>query len=704
MKASEHLRGGEGLGFRFWRQSWSCLVFCVLGGTVSVVGAGDGLVPAGSDWKYFDQGSVPGAGWQALDFSDATWGVGLAPLGYGNSDESTQVGFGANASAKFITTYFRRQFFVLDASIYGALDLGLVRDDGAVVYLNGAEVFRSNLPAGALDYATLASSSVGGTAETAFNQTQISASYLLNGWNSLAVEVHQVNATSTDLRFDLQLEGLRRPITMALQAPTDHGVAGQDSVPLQVQVTDPEDESMTVSFFGREALPPGPDFTIIALPDTQCYSGSKNGGTPAMYVAQIDWIVRERQKRNIVFVTQLGDCVESGDKNGDDTEWRQATNALYRLEDPLTTGLQGGIPYGVAVGNHDISGVTTAAPTTRFYNQNFGMSHFIGRNYYGGYCQTNNNNHYELFSAGGLDFIILHLEYDTTPNPLVLGWAKIILRTYPNHRAIVVSHYLIETGEPGAFGGQGQAIYDTLKDCPNLFLMLCGHNPGEGRRADTWQRRTVHTLLSDYQSRTNGGNGWLRILEFSPSNHVIRVKTYSPLSDQYETDANSEFVLEYDLREYRRPFTEIASLTGVRSGSTAEALWEGVVHGTTYEWFVQVSDGSETVASPIWQFSVPVASGGGTEELAGSGTLNQARTGQDFIELRIALDWVTGNVRLSWSSVPGRVYRVVYKDNLAAPDWTDLTGDLVAEANVLTWATPATAEINHRFYRVRWIP
>src|SRR6185436_13480752 len=114
--------------------------------------------------------------------------------------------------------------------------------------------------------------------------------------------------------------------------------------------------------------------------------------------AQTDWILAQRASRNIVFVTQLGDCVESGDNAGNDIEWRYATNAMYRLENPLTTLRTHGLPYGVAVGNHDQTPFGTANGTTIFYNQYFGARHFAGRDYYGGHYGTNNDNHYELFS------------------------------------------------------------------------------------------------------------------------------------------------------------------------------------------------------------------------------------------------------------------------------------------------------------------
>jgi hypothetical protein len=232
------------------------------------------------------------------------------------------------------------------------------------------------------------------------------------------------------------------------------------------------------------------------------------------------------------------------------------------------------------------------------------VNRFSSRGYYGGHYGSNNDNWYDLFSAGGMDFIAVSFEYDTSPDAAVLTWADNLLTTYSNRRAIVLSHFICNTGNPGTFGAQGQAIYNALKGHTNLFLMLCGHVPGEGRRQDTFNGNTIYTLLSDYQSRTNGGNGWLRIMEFSPAQNVIRVKTYSPWLDQYEADpdSSSQFTVPYNMSS-SQPFTLLGTLQNVPSGSMASFPWPNLSTSTPYEWYVTVSDGAATVTSPIWRFT-----------------------------------------------------------------------------------------------------
>ncbi|HSR39312.1 MAG TPA: metallophosphoesterase [Phnomibacter sp.] len=158
-----------------------------------------------STWKYLDNGSNQGTAWRSLSFSDATWKTGTAPLGYGNAGVATTVSFGTNSRKKYITTYFRRMISVTDPSLYQTLDLAVKRDDGAVVYINGTEVFRTNMPTGTISNTTRASANAadeGSVAQT----ISLSATALASGNNVIAVEIHQSGPTSSDIFFDLQLK------------------------------------------------------------------------------------------------------------------------------------------------------------------------------------------------------------------------------------------------------------------------------------------------------------------------------------------------------------------------------------------------------------------------------------------------------------------------------------------------------------------
>ena len=113
------------------------------------------IIAYGSSWKYLSNGTNLGTAWKSVAYSDAAWALGNAQLGYGDGDEKTIVSYGANASSKYITTYFRKSITIADTSMFNGYTLNLKRDDGAVVYINGTEVFRSNMPAGTISYNTI---------------------------------------------------------------------------------------------------------------------------------------------------------------------------------------------------------------------------------------------------------------------------------------------------------------------------------------------------------------------------------------------------------------------------------------------------------------------------------------------------------------------------------------------------------------------
>jgi uncharacterized repeat protein (TIGR01451 family) len=154
----------------------------------------------GSSWKYLDNNTRP-ANWETVSFNDAAWAQGNGQFGFGDSDEGTVIN-GGPASSRYMSTYFRKTITV-PAGLYRDYTLNLVYDDGAIIYLNGVELWRVNMPAGAIVQNTPALSAE----ENATATLSIPASALLNGNNVFAVEVHQRSNKSDDLSFDLSLTG-----------------------------------------------------------------------------------------------------------------------------------------------------------------------------------------------------------------------------------------------------------------------------------------------------------------------------------------------------------------------------------------------------------------------------------------------------------------------------------------------------------------
>ncbi|MBL0136776.1 MAG: metallophosphoesterase [Chitinophagaceae bacterium] len=161
------------------------------------------FIKFGSSWKYLDNNTSP-VNWQTTGFNDIAWNSGSGEAGYGDYDERNIISFGGNANSKFITTYFRKSISIPDINIYGTIRLNMYIDDGAVIYVNGTEVARTNMPVGVISAATLAS---GPAAEDGNNITtiDISTAAFVSGTNLIAVEVHQESITSSDLSFDFEL-------------------------------------------------------------------------------------------------------------------------------------------------------------------------------------------------------------------------------------------------------------------------------------------------------------------------------------------------------------------------------------------------------------------------------------------------------------------------------------------------------------------
>jgi hypothetical protein len=430
-----------------------------------------------------------------------------------------------------------------------------------------------------------------------------------------------------------------------------NGTSGASVSPtLDVTVTDPAGSNLAVTFYGKVANTVGQNFTIIVLPDTQYYAATMNGGTPAMFNTQAQWIVNNKTALNIPYVISVGDMVQTGNNNGNDVEWIVADGAYKILE-------AAGIPYGPDAGNHDegdnLSNLGSASITQSF-NKWFGISRFTGRAYYGGHFGTLNDNHYDLFSAGGMDFIAIYFSYDESPSGSrfqgVLTWADGILKQYSNRHAILVSHYILDNGNPATFGAQGQILFNALKNNPNVFLTLSGHIgfPGEGYRSDTVSGNVIQSAMSDYQDRSNGGNGWLRIMQFAPASNQISVQTYTPVANQNMTGSSSQFTMAWNMAA--SGYTNLGTVSNVLSGAHATMNWNGLASGTAYQWYAVVTNGATTTTGPTWSFTTastasPAVSLSSTSLAFGSQLQNTSSVPQNVMLTN------SGNATLNLSSI-----------------------------------------------------
>ncbi len=251
------------------------------------------LLPLGSVWKYLDNGTNQGTAWKEAGFDDSAWASGPARLGYQDGAVTT-VSFGPDANNKYITTYFRRAFAVAEPGVYIAAAVNLVRDDGAVVYVNGVEVARSNMPAGAVTYTTLATTAVGGADETRTFSFAISPTVLVAGTNVIAVEVHQSSVTSSDLGFDLSLTGDNTSLAIGAASPVSGAIVTAAAAPvLSVTATDTQNHALNVSFYGKAAADSA--FTLIqantgvtsGVPTTATWTAATGEGTSWVWYAVV---------------------------------------------------------------------------------------------------------------------------------------------------------------------------------------------------------------------------------------------------------------------------------------------------------------------------------------------------------------------------------------------------------------------------------
>lgn len=274
------------------------------------------------------------------------------------------------------------------------------------------------------------------------------------------------------------------------------------------------------------------NFTIVVLPDTQGYVD----GYPWLFGNQTQWIVDNKETLNIVFVTHLGDVVDS---YGNITQWEYANASMSKLD--------GNVPWGVLPGNHD--GYYGEPSDLTNYDKYFGYERFSIESWYGGAYKTGDNtNSYQQFSAGGDNYLIFHIQYD--PSDDVLFWASNVIDQHPDSRVIVSTHdYITGPYEPDQRSDIGERIWYSLirQHTDQIFLVLCGHAGTQNSIIDTVNGHTVYQLLSDYQNASNIESGWLRTLTLCPAQDKIYVKTYSPYLNTYKTDPQNEFTIKYNM-------------------------------------------------------------------------------------------------------------------------------------------------------------
>lgn len=311
-----------------------------------------------------------------------------------------------------------------------------------------------------------------------------------------------------------------------------------------------------------EPLPIEPgSWTLAILPDTQAYAESY----PQHFTAQTRWLADHVESHNIKMVLHEGDIVD--DNNTQQPRDRQWDNALASMKI-----LDGVVPYALAAGNHDYGPGGNASTRESLFNSDayFGpTSAYATQPTVGGFYETGRtDNSYHTFSAGGEKWLVLSLEFG--PRDEVVAWANQVVADHADHRVMLVTHaymYYEETrydwathgsnqswnphsyGVAGLPGGvnDGQELWeDLVSQHENFEFVFSGHVLGDGTGylgSEGAHGNVVHQMLANYQMDFEGGNGYLRLLEFLPDGETVKVRTYSPVTDAYDQMIDQQFTL-----------------------------------------------------------------------------------------------------------------------------------------------------------------
>ena len=297
-------------------------------------------------------------------------------------------------------------------------------------------------------------------------------------------------------------------------------------------------------------------FSMIVLPDPQSYV--KFAANQPLFDLQTAWVARNVDSLRIVSVLCTGDLVEQNDLavpdgvNGDQTsreQWQAASRAFARLD--------GKVPYVICSGNHDYGYQSSEVRRTHLpeyfrpernacWRQTLVA---VGNNYAGE--PTLENAAYEFRTPHWRPILVVSLEF--APRDEAISWARSVIARpqYENHVVILLTHSFLDyKGErfqtenyrmkPANYA---EAVWQKLVyPSPNLRLVVCGHECNivdydrqVSFRTDRNQAgRTVAQMMFNAQTADgqwfgNGGDGWLRILEFRPDGRTISVRTFSPL-------------------------------------------------------------------------------------------------------------------------------------------------------------------------------
>jgi hypothetical protein len=478
------------------------------------------LIPEGTEWLYLDDGSDPGRGWTGVEFDDSAWGRGFAKF----KGKAGSLDADSGKHPEHMTTYFRHQFHVARDIAFRSLRIRVYRDDGAVLYLNGLEMYRTNMPPGEIGPGTPAASGVRGSGE--WMETVVPAAMIRPGTNVVAAEVHQIRLDSSDVGFDLELIGSDEAYLRAVKGPylLFSGTPGSMTVLWQLNGTAPSrfvctngegelvEETVTAEYGDSHqhrvmvsGLDPGAVYDYRVFVDEREYAGSfrtspgRDAGRLKFMVygdtqtgsdiperihdAMLTLVERDPEFQTIILHT--GDWVRSDDED----IW---TRQFFNPDRLRSRELIAQVPVVGCIGNHDLWGGT--------FRKYWPFPYIEDR--------------YWSFDYGTAHVTIVDVYSDYSPGSKQLQWIEEDLRSTDRPWKFLVLH------EPGYSAGHHennrdiQARIQPLCERYSVIAVFNGHNHYYAR-----------CLVNGVHHITTGGGGGGRYETETESPYLVTARS-----------------------------------------------------------------------------------------------------------------------------------------------------------------------------------
>ncbi|WP_244928960.1 DUF2341 domain-containing protein [Nocardioides sp. W7] len=384
---------------------------------------------------------------------------------------------------------------------------------------------------------------------------------------------------------------------------------------------------------------------FLWMTDTQFYS---QGSFHQTYRDMAQFAVDNRESEDIVYGVHTGDLVNNPDQP---YQWEVADSAHDIMD-------EADFPYGVLPGNHDVGPADWGDHT--YYNQWFGKARFEDREWYGD-GNRGNAEHYDVISTPSADYLFLYLGMQLDPQ--AFRWADDVIKAHPDHNVVIGVHVYLQPYGGADYEYQGRQVFeDLVAPNDNVGMVLTGHNCSPVTRVQRpSEGRVVYEVMFDPQCNPNGGDGWMRWIDFDTETKDMEHSTFSIKKEgnQYwpegihgsggsiDLKENENFVAPYDLQTASRTISTdaltvsargaqmlggapVRVASGERAVLSADALGD-LEENRGYSWYAKATnDRGHSTESPVWSFATGEA--GQEPELADStvmpGSLASVLTGQ----------------------------------------------------------------------------